>query len=90
MNETSHDRLLPPRKVLAARSSVPQPFYSRFSAVSEPFLGGNGGKLGFWAAVRSFLVSHDLKRVPARQKRAERAVKAPCSGSIPIVIVVWR
>ena len=34
-NETSHGRSLPLGEVLAARSSVPQPF---FIAVSQPFL----------------------------------------------------
>jgi hypothetical protein len=63
-------------------------------AISEPFLSRswdeNSGKLGFWAAVRSFLAPHDLKSVLARRKWAENAFKAPCCRSSPFVVVVWR
>jgi hypothetical protein len=63
-------------------------------AVSQPFLSRswseNSGKLGFWAAVRSFLALHNLKPVLARQKEAEGAFKAPCCGSTPFVIADWR
>jgi len=90
-NETSHGRSLLLGEVLAGRSSVSQPFCI---AVPQPFLSRswaeNGGKLGFWAAVRPFLAPHDLKSVPPRQKRAEDPLKAPCCGSSPIVVVVRR
>ena len=33
---------------------------------------------------------HDLKPVLARCKWAENGVNAPCCGSSPIAIVVWR
>jgi hypothetical protein len=54
-NETSHGRLLPLGEVLAACSSVFQPSLSRSWAE-------NSGRLGFWAAVRSFLAPHDLNQ----------------------------
>jgi hypothetical protein len=63
---------------------------SRFSAVSEPFLGQNGGKLGFWDAERPFLALHDLKPVLATCKPTENDFKAPCRGSSAIVVVVRR
>ena len=90
-NETSHGRSLPLGKVLAGRSSVSQPF---FIAVSQPFLSRswaeNGGKLGFWAAVRPFLALHDLKPVLATCKPTENGLKAPCRGPSAIVVVVRR
>ena len=65
-NETSHGGLLPLGEVLAARSSVYQPF---FIAVSQPFLSRswaeNGGKLGLWAAVRPFFGAPRLKISPS-------------------------
>jgi hypothetical protein len=89
-NETSHGRSSHLGEVLAARSSVFSRSSSRFSTVSEPFLGRNGGKLGFWDAVRPFLALHDLKPVLARCKPIENGFKAPCRGSSAIVVVVRR
>jgi hypothetical protein len=88
-----------PRSFITTRRSAShalERFWAVHIAVSEPFLSRswaeNGGKLGFWAAIRPFLPLHDLKPVPAitRQKRVEGAVKAPCRGSSPIAVVVWR
>ena len=90
-NETSHGRSLLLGEVLAGRSSVSQPFCI---AVAQPFLSRswaeNGGKLGFWAAVRPFLALHNSKPILARCKRTKNTFKAPCCGSSPIAIVVWR
>jgi hypothetical protein len=73
--------------VLAARSSVSQPFLYPYLSRSWA---ENGGKLGFWAAVRPFLALHDLKPVLATCKPTENGFKAPCCGSSAIVVVVRR
>jgi hypothetical protein len=79
--ETSHGCSSHLGEVLAARSSVPQPFLSRSWAE-------NGGILGFRATERPFLALHDLKPVLATCKPTENGFNAPCCGSSPIVVVV--
>ena len=86
-----------PRSFITSTRSASRAL-KRFSAVplavSQPFLSRswaeNGGKLGFWAAVRPFLALHNLKPILARCKRKKNTFKASCCGSSPIAIVVWR
>jgi hypothetical protein len=86
-----------PRSFITSRRSASRAL-ERFSAVplavSQQFLNRswaeNGGQLGFWVAVRPFLALHDLKPVPANQKRADDAFQASCCRPSPYVIVVWR
>jgi hypothetical protein len=91
-NETSHGRSSHLEQVLAARSSVPQPFCI---AVTQPFLSRswaeNGKKkLGFWATERPSLALHDLKPVLPTCKPTENGFKALCCSSSAIVVVVPR
>jgi hypothetical protein len=86
-----------PRSFITSRRSASRAlkrFSSRSLAVFQPFLSRswaeNGGKFGFWAAVRPFLALHDLKPILARCKPIENGVKAPCRGSSAIVVVVRR
>jgi hypothetical protein len=53
-------------------------------------MGRKWWKIRFWDAVGLVLAFHGLKPVLARCKRAENAFKAPCCGSSPILVVVWR
>ena len=86
-----------PRSFITSRRSASRKL-KRFSAVplavSQPFLSRfwaeNGGKLGFWAAVRPFLALYDLKPVLATCKPTENGVKAPGCGSSPIGVVIRR
>ena len=63
--ETSHGRSSHLGEVLAARSSVSQPFSSRFSAVSEPFLGRKWWKIGFLGCRKTIFGASRLKTSPS-------------------------
>ena len=64
-DETPHGRSLLLGEVLAAHSSVPRPFLSRFLAVSQPFRGRKWWKIGFLGCSEVIFDAPRLKISPS-------------------------